>query len=443
MAGRIRALAKRAGLLCVLALAGRAVAGNPDPYLKGREELNRVGKPWETGVVDAERLEFHGFFNPVAELPPDSQRLRLVRPDAAKTGLPPAFLLGEMLFRAPALNGHVGRALGTSCESCHPRGGTTPYPRGAGESDRPGNIDPLNPARAELADDGIWGPRNIPSLRGIRYTWPYGIDGSKASLKEVVEFVIEAENQSEAPSLWVQALTRYVAGFDFLPNPRIDALGRLVATASPAAKAGEQLFHKPFEGLGGKSCASCHVPDALFADREIHPLHHGEGKQVTGPTEAFSTPTLLGLQESAPYFFDGSAPDLAAAVKQLDARHHLGLGAEERAALTAFLTDVGHEEGAPVVQSVPRRFAESLAWLDLLLDPETGNEPRLWSFTLDTVRHHLHKALVAHPKQANRAVKAAVQEWERFVASEAAARPSEAGRKRIAELRRKLLAAAH
>ena len=51
----------------------------------------------------------------------------------------------------------------------------------------------------------------------------------------------------------------------------------------------------------------------------------------------FKGPTLRGLAGRAPYFHNGSAPDLATVVEFYDERFHLGLSDGEKADLAALL----------------------------------------------------------------------------------------------------------
>lgn len=100
---------------------------------------------------------------------------------------------------------------------------------------------------------------------------------------------------------------------------------------SDEAKRGGEVF--------ARACASCHA-GAQFSDGAFHRLEPvGEDRgvgEVTGRAEdegAFRTPPLRNVALGAPYFHDGRAPDLAAAIE----RHHLLVEAEEKVALVAFM----------------------------------------------------------------------------------------------------------
>jgi cytochrome c peroxidase len=403
-------------------------------------------KPWDDpnfnrpeNAQKRQDLEFTDMFNHQVARPPRSLRFLKSHPDAYQKpeGIPPTLLLGDLLFHASRLLGERPAYFGLSCASCHPGGAaTTDIFVGAG-SDRAGNIDLLSDYFTPFADDGIYAPRNVPSLRGIRYTGPYERDGSKSSLAEVIAGVVGREfNQPLRPD-WLNALELYVSEIDFLPNPQIDAFGRLTAKASPAAHRGEVLFQTPRPQFDGLACAGCHLPESFYTDHRVHRFHHGVGEDISTPEEAFVTPTLINSSESPPYFFDGSAPTLAEAIKQINERSQLGLTAEEKGNLTAFVEAVGAAE-APRVPSLKERFEESLAYLVLLDQPTWSEDAQLWSLCLDTVRHELRGAVRAAEPKLRLQVEPAVRDYEGFVASPKGARPSPEARAELHRLRARL-----
>ena len=86
-------------------------------------------------------------------------------------------------------------------------------------------------------------------------------------------------------------------------------------------------------------------------DLPLYTLRHratGETVQTTDPGRAmvtgkwndigkFKGPVLRALAARPPYFHDGSAATLEEVVEVYDTRFHLGLSAQEKADLTAFL----------------------------------------------------------------------------------------------------------
>ena len=118
-----------------------------------------------------------------------------------------------------------------------------------------------------------------------------------------------------------QALAAYVRTLNSGPSPwdRFQAGDRRALSAD--AQAGWKLF------IGKAGCASCHVPPR-FADG----LYHNIGLEAGKPTpdrgraivtkeprdeRAFKTPTLRSVGVSKPYFHDGSAATLEAAVRYM------------------------------------------------------------------------------------------------------------------------------
>ena len=98
---------------------------------------------------------------------------------------------------------------------------------------------------------------------------------------------------------------------------------RFMAGDMTALNAQEQAGWKLFSGKA--QCHVCHTPP-LFANGNYHDLGLERGKlrpdagrgTVTGEARdmyAFRTPTLRSVSRSAPYFHDGSAATLEAAVR--------------------------------------------------------------------------------------------------------------------------------
>jgi hypothetical protein len=118
-------------------------------------------------------------------------------------------LLGDLLFHSPHILGPEARRLGLSCHVCHPNGATNATLVIAGVSDRPGNVDLTTAHFRAGADDRIADPINTPSLRGARFTSPYGRDGRTASLSEFVRDVVSNEfGGAPLPPAQLSALTR-------------------------------------------------------------------------------------------------------------------------------------------------------------------------------------------------------------------------------------------
>jgi cytochrome c peroxidase len=261
----------------------------------------------------------------------------------------PRVALGELAFRSPRILGGEARAGGLACQTCHPNGGSNGAFFLAEVSDRSGNVDVTHRLFNRATDDSAANPVNIPSLRGVRLTAPYGRDGRTASLREFTRDVIVGEFAGAEPAGWLlDALAAYMRELDFLPGPDLTTGGRLDPSADAAARRGEALFWRPFPNQPELSCAGCHRPSAGFIDGLRHDIGSGG---------VYDTPSLLGSARSAPYFHDGRFAGLADVVEHFDTAFTLRLGTAEKRDLVAYLDAIGAERDP----YEPARLGDDLA----------------------------------------------------------------------------------
>lgn len=280
-------------------------------------------------------------------------------------------LLGDLLFHSPATLGPRAREAGISCQSCHPNGAANAGFSLLGVADKPGLVDVSTNYFRKGSDDGLANPLSIPSLRGARFTAPYGHDGRTASLAEFVQSVVTTEFDGRPlEGRELAALVRYVQDLDFLPCSNLDERARVTDRAGPAARRGEALFAKPFAGFDGKSCASCHDPSTFFRDGKVHRLGSVAKASARAIEDGEETPTLLGTSETAPYFHDGRFATIAEVVDWFDASFHLGLSKDERADLTAYTTAVGAVDRGEDDRPLARRLAQTFAYVELAEDED-------------------------------------------------------------------------
>ncbi|TCD13344.1 cytochrome C [Oricola cellulosilytica] len=254
----------------------------------------------------------------------------------------PLVAYGDMLFDSAQIFGRPARDLGIACSTCHNRSDVNQRLFIPGASHQPGAIDVDGAFFNPIFNDRREDPLDIPSLRGLRFTGPYGRDGRFASLRDFSRNVIVNEFGGDEPTpFMLDALVAYLLEFDFLPNSMLTSDGRLTETATESARRGEAIFNRPFAELGNRSCASCHVPDGNFLDRQAHDIGSAKPVYEGARAGAFDTPTLLGTASTAPYLHDGSLPTLAAVVDWFDETKALQLTDAERADLTAYLETVG------------------------------------------------------------------------------------------------------
>lgn len=245
--------------------------------------------------------------------------------------------LGELVFRSPLTLGRDAARRGLSCDACHTNGAANTVFMIPGASDRPGNIDLTHREFHFREDDGLDNPVNIPSLRGVRWTAPYGHDGRFPTLRAFSHNVITREFGGPPLEDWLMdALVAWQMEFGFTDR---DA----AQTTSDAYRA---------------HCLSCHGDSKALPGAQVHDI--GTGRLVQAPP-------LFGLAESAPYLHDGSATTIRDAV-----RSHADLSLPEET-LAAVIRD------ARRLGTVTRRF-----------DPETltGDLRRLDGF-LDLVNQQL------------------------------------------------------
>ncbi len=312
-------LAPLSALLLLLTLPAASLRG-ADPDSKPLVLAPEVFAPEKLGLVLTAPLKFPRYYM-------GSRRNDLP--------LKPLLQRGALLFRTSSILGGGMKALGISCEYCHPGGSTNSKLNIPGLTSKPGSADITHHFWNPDNEDGQFSPSDILSLRGVRYTSPYGRDGREASLRAHTRMAIVTLDGPEPDPADVDALTAYIRSFEFLPNPYLDRFGGLTAKASSAALRGEEIFRKPMLGMGGYSCATCHPPLSHFTDNRHHDVYSGR---------MLDTPTLLGALNTGPYYHDGRFESLGQVVLAYDAVFHLGLTDQERGDLTEYLEAVGYEE---------------------------------------------------------------------------------------------------
>lgn len=276
-------------------------------------------------------------------------------------------MLGQRLFHDPKLSDQGKR----SCASCHPL-------------DK-GGMD--GKARAEAADS-VSLLRNTPSLFNVSFNYFFNWDGVVTTLEAHTEKVML--NPKIMNAKWPELIERLRAEADYIeafnrvypegltkanvvdalshferslitPNARFDRFLRGETTALDADE--QQGFHL-FKALG---CVACHqgvnLGGNLFQKFGVFGAPQGqqgpldEGRySVTGNDRdrgVFRVPSLRNVAVTAPYFHDGRAATLEAAVDTM-AEHQLGkrLAAKQRDAIVKFLkTLTGEYAGKAVVAS--------------------------------------------------------------------------------------------
>jgi mono/diheme cytochrome c family protein len=239
-------------------------------------------------------------------------------------------MIGTIAFESPDLLGGSAAALGMSCSSCHPRGGTQTRLFIDTLSDKPGNVDVTNGVFSPLSEDNIMNPVNIPSLLGSRHTEPFGRRGNFETVSDFTVHAIVNEFIGHQPSeLLLEALVAFQETLDFPAARYLSDDGRLDSSAPDPVRRGEAIFRRP------GACATCHKPDDYFVDHLTHDV---------GTDGEFDTPSLRGSGTTAPYGHDGRFDTLAQAVDHFITWLELDLTADERADLLAYVETIGAVE---------------------------------------------------------------------------------------------------
>jgi cytochrome c peroxidase len=310
--------------------------------------------------------------------------------------------LGNLAFSSPAILGGVARQAGLSCETCHVNGAGNARFYIPKMSTRPGNFDTTGPLFNPKADNQVLDPVRIPSLRGARYLAPYGHDGRMASLRDFVHNVIVNEFAGPEPSpVIVDAIVAYIQDIDFLPNPSLGPGGRLIGKISESERRGEALFMKPFPHDPSLSCAGCHVPSAAFVDHQQHDIGSGG---------LFKTPTLRNADFNAPYFHDGRFDNYDQVVAHFDGAFDLGLSAQDRQDLVAYLTAVGDGTQPYERDGAGASLKEINNFTIVLGTAIAGGDKDIVSLAVDTIGNELRELTEQYPDRKNTSVSGGEQQ---------------------------------
>lgn len=276
--------------------------------------------------------------------------------------------LGRRLYHDPRLSGDNT----LSCASCHglDRGGTDNARVSTGIRGQLGGINAPTTFNALFQSKQFWDGRAAtleeqaggPPLNPVEMgsNWPEIIAKLEADTSFAAEFrQVYPEGFSD------KTITEVIAAFErtlLTPNSRFDRflLGESAAL-TPQERHGWDLFRQ-------QGCQTCHVGKLLggqsfeimglrrdyFKDRG-RPLSDADNGRFNVTKDArdrhrLKVPTLRNVAKTAPYFHDGSAPDLPSAVRTM-ARYQVGTDLPEAdvSAISKFLeTLTGDYQGKPL-----------------------------------------------------------------------------------------------
>jgi cytochrome c peroxidase len=286
--------------------------------------------------------------------------------------------LGRRLFHDTKLS----RNNSQSCASCHDQ--TKAFTDGQAYS---------------LGESGQRGRRNAMPLVNLAWAREFFWDGRAKSLREQVLLPIQdAHEMNETIGRLVAKLeadreypARFEAAFgstnvtsdrialaleQFLltlvsQESKFDRAARKLSMLTAQEQRGLQLFvteHDPARGLRGADCFHCHGGNLFsnhqFMNNGLAPRNGDPGRMEVTKSEAdrsrFKVPSLRNVALTAPYMHDGRFATLEEVVEHYNGPMHrsptldpnlakhpeagLGLGAEDKAALVAFLKTLTDEQ---------------------------------------------------------------------------------------------------
>jgi cytochrome c peroxidase len=224
---------------------------------------------------------------------------------------------------------------GVACFDCHANGHTN------GSTHLVGDIRPQE-FRHRL---------DTPSLRGVNIQRLFGSQRALKSVEDFTEFEQRAAYFDGDPVIatkkgvnildrgsQVHFMAEFQALLDFPPAPRLGIDGRLdPRKAGEAEMRGQALF------FGKAHCGSCH-PAPYYTDNLMHNLKterfykprmiNGRYASADGPIKTFP---LRGVKDSPPYLHDGRLLTLDDTVEFFNLILELGLTAQEKRDLVAFM----------------------------------------------------------------------------------------------------------
>jgi cytochrome c peroxidase len=236
--------------------------------------------------------------------------------------------LGKQLFFDPRLSGN-GKM---SCEGCHYR-----------------ELGWTDAKKLSARPNGVVNTRHSPTLYNVGYLTSWYWDGRATTLEGQVLAAWGAQLSAEPPK--VAAMLAGIKGYAdqfqavFGGPPTPQNVSAAIATYLRTKNSGDSPWDRHEKGVKGAvsadaqegftlfmgkgRCGICHTPP-LYTDGGFHNigLEAGKEKPDVGrftvskkpeDTSAFKTPTLRSVAISGPYFHDGSADTLEAAVRYMAA----------------------------------------------------------------------------------------------------------------------------
>jgi hypothetical protein len=175
----------------------------------------------------------------------------------------------------------------------------------------------------------------------------------------------------------------------------------LTGTVSESERRGEALFMKPFPHDASLSCGGCHVPSGAFVDHQQHDIGSGG---------LFKTPTLRNADFNAPYFHDGRFDNFDQVVAFFDKQFDLGLSAQDRRDLVAYLTAAGDGVQPYEHDGAGASLKEINDFTTVLGTAIPAGDKATTALAVDTIGNELRELTEQYPDRKNTSVSGGEQQ---------------------------------
>ena len=285
--------------------------------------------------------------------------------------------LGRRLFQDPRLSKNNSQ----SCAMCHEQAKafTDGRSQSSGESGQPGRRNAMPLVNLAWAKEFFWDGRAMSLREQVLLPIQDAHEMNETLERAVGKLAAEGDYPAQFQAAFGTAgitsdrLARALEQFLLTlvsQESKFDRAARKLDQLTPEEQRGLQLFvteHDPARGLRGADCFHCHGGN-LFSNHQF--MNNGLeeragdlGRMEVTKTEAdrakFKVPTLRNIALTAPYMHDGRFATLEEVVEHYNTKLHrspnldpnlakhpesgLGLSAEEKAALVAFLKTLTDE----------------------------------------------------------------------------------------------------
>ena len=189
--------------------------------------------------------------------------------------------------------------------------------------------------------DGMNGPVMIPPAYGLKGSQhaTYTGDGDIRYWNNYVA-VTQMGGQGTFVDDRIGVDKTLPAGTEDVVKPKLDALRAYqFSLPVPAAPAFDQTMSDRGKDVFAQRCASCHQGDAKTQSDLHDPAEVGQDPTyaLRSASKKYRTTPLRGLASGAPYFHDGSAPDLMSVINHYDQTLSLGMVDQDKVDLAEYL----------------------------------------------------------------------------------------------------------